>query len=213
MPVGIGFLFERSAVMKLRGLVKTAMAAAVVAVLASPSGAADMIVPELGDDGMYHHSWFLDSFLDLKEDLAESIDQNKRLVIFVEQKGCIYCEKVQKEVLADKKINDYVRENFNVIQLNLWGDREVTDFDGEVMAEKKLARRWGVIFTPTIIFLPDNLAAVEGKTGKEAEVVRMPGAFGKITFRALFEWVKGKRYETGEHFQKYIIEMMSKKDS
>jgi len=199
--------------MKPCGLLKTLMAAAIVFVMASPSGATDLVVPELGDDGMYHHSWFLDSFLDLKEDLSESIDQNKRLVIFVEQKGCIYCEKVQKEVLADRMINDYVRDNFNVIQLNLWGDREVIDFDGEAMAEKKLARRWGVVFTPTIIFLPDNLAAVEGKTGKDAEVVRMPGAFGKITFQALFEWVKEKRYETGEHFQKYIIEMMKKRES
>ena len=41
----------------------------------------------------------------------------------------------------------------------------------------------------------------------------MPGAFGKLTFKALFEWVKERRYDSGEPFQKYVIEKMQKKGS
>ncbi len=164
--------------------------------------------PVLGDNGLYHHSWFLDSFLDLKDDLTSSSEEGKRLVVMFEQKGCIYCRKIQTEILTDPKINAYVRKHFDIVQLDLWGDREVTDFDGEAMPEKSLARKWRVMFTPTIVFFPDNAAAVEEKSGIDVAVASMPGAFGKLTFLALFEWVKEKGYESGEHFQKYVIRKM-----
>jgi thioredoxin-related protein len=54
-------------------------------------------------------------------------------------------------VLSQRYINDYVRENFRIVQLDLWGSREVTDFDGARLTEKALAERWGVTFTPTIV--------------------------------------------------------------
>ena len=48
---------------------------------------------------------------------------------------------------------------------------------------------------------------------KEAAVARMPGAFGKGTFTAMFEWVKAKGYEGDEHFQKYVIRKMEEKEA
>ena len=55
------------------------------------------------------------------------------------------------EVLAERYINDYVRENFRIVQLDLWGSRETTDFDGTKLPEKKLAERWGAVFMRTIV--------------------------------------------------------------
>ena len=165
--------------------------------------ATDRVEPARTDDGLYTQSWFLDSFLDIGDDIEESAAEGKRLVLIFEQKGCIYCKKIHTEILSDPKINAYIRENFNVVQMNLWGDREVTDLDGEAMSEKKIARRWGVTFTPTIMFLPDSTDGLDDKKASEAAVATMPGAFGKITFLAMFEWVKAKGYESDEHFQKY----------
>lgn len=162
------------------------------------------LMPVLGDDGLYHQPWFVDSFLNLGEDLADATAKGKRLVVIFEQSGCIYCKEVQTEVLTDPVINDFVRTNFDVVQLHLFGDREVTDFDGEVMTEKLLARKWGIFFTPTFVFLPDDPAAALGKPGIQAAVATMPGAFGKGTFYALFEWVRNKGYTGDEHFQKYV---------
>lgn len=170
-----------------------------------PAAGEDLVKPTLTGDGLYHHEWFKDSFLDLADDLREASEAGKRLVVFFEQVGCIYCKKMQTEVLAQKSINDYVRKNFDVIQLNLWGSREVTDFDGKAMEEKDLARRWGVVFTPTIVFLPELAKLEAGKSGKDLMVANMPGAFGGLTFQAMFEWVKAKGYEGEEHFQKYVI--------
>ena len=157
----------------------------------------------INDDNLHAQTWFHESFLDLKEDIMEAKAAGKRYAIFFEQRGCIYCKKMHEQVLSQKYINDFVRENYTVVQINLWGDREVTDFDGETLTEKKLAKKWGVVYTPTIVFLADGIEGKEGKSGKELIVSTIPGAFGPYTFYDMFTWVKVKGYKTAEHFQKF----------
>jgi len=164
---------------------------------------------EVGDDGLHKQSWFLESFLDLREDTVEAKAAGKRLAIMWEQKGCPYCAETHTKNLAIKEISDYIKANFHVVQLNLWGDREVTDFDGEVTTEKKLARKWGVVFTPTIHFLVEANELKDGKPGIQQTAAVMPGYFKPFHFIRMFEWVKTRRYET-QHFQKYIAEMVKK---
>lgn len=174
--------------------------------LPPPIGPTDpMVEPIKGDDGLYHQPWFEESFLDLKEDFNEARNGGKRFAVIFEQRGCIYCTKMHKEVLAQKYINDYVRKNFRIVQLNLWGSREVTDFDGTVMSEKKLAERWGVMFTPTIVFLKDSLPAEEKKWGRDLEVVRMSLGVGPGTFYDIFTWVKHEVYKTDRNFQRFHL--------
>lgn len=164
---------------------------------------------ELGDDGLHKQSWFLESFLDLRDDLTEAQGKGKRLAIMWEQKGCPYCAETHTKNLAIPEIKDYIKQNFEVIQLNLWGDREVTDLDGEVTTEKKLARKWGVVFTPTIHFFVEETELEDGKPGNQQIAAMMPGYFKPFHFIRMFEWVKTRRYET-QHFQKYIAEMVQK---
>lgn len=163
------------------------------------------IEPVQNDDGMYTQAWFLESFLDLKEDLAEAQGEGKRLAIMWEQKGCPYCRETHTVNFALPRINNYVRDNFTVLQLNIWGDREVTDFDGEVLSEKKLARKWGVVFTPTISFLAEEGELKEGEPGNKQIAATMPGYFRPFHFLAMFEFVKERRYDK-QHFQRYIGE-------
>jgi len=145
--------------------------------------------------------WFSVTFKDVREDLATSAAEGKRLALIVEQFGCIYCRKLHEEVLSDPEVRDYIKANFMVVELNMFGDEEVTDFDGQVLTEKDMIRRWGVVFTPTVIFLPDSMP--QGGTVAQAAVQTMPGAFGKWTTLDMFRWVREKGYEGEEHFQKY----------
>ncbi len=103
---------------------------------------------ELGDDGLHKPTWLRETFKDLREDLAEANREGKRLLLIVEQRGCIYCTKMHEEVFPDPKIDQLIRDNYFVVQLNLFGNVEVTDFDGTVLPEKEMAVRWGVMFTP-----------------------------------------------------------------
>lgn len=158
---------------------------------------------EIGDDGLHKESWMRETFLDLGEDLEEARAEGKRLALMVEQRGCIYCKKMHEEVYPDETISTYIEENFFVVQLNLHGSREMVDFDGDVRQEREMLRKWGILFTPTVIFLPEEVEG--GATAPQAAVATMPGAFQKGTTLDMFTWVNEKRYamENEEDFQRY----------
>jgi thioredoxin-related protein len=162
------------------------------------------VEPGRGDDGIYHQKWAAPTFLDMRDDYAEAETKGKRFAVVFEQRGCIYCTKMHTEVLALKYINDYVRENFHIVQIDLWGSREATDFDGAKMSEKKLAERWGVMFTPTVVFFKDGLKDIK-TYGQPLEVTRMSLGFGPGTFYDLFVWVRAKVYEQDRNFQRFHL--------
>ena len=71
---------------------------------------------EVGDDGLHKTPWMQDTFKDLREDLEEANAEGKRLVLFFEQIGCIYCTKMHKEVFSKEKVSNYINDNFFVVQ-------------------------------------------------------------------------------------------------
>ena len=163
---------------------------------------------EIGDDGLHKEDWFSLTFKDVAEDIATANEEGKRLAIVIEQRGCIYCRKLHEEVLADPEVADFIKANFMVVQYNMFGDEEITDLDGEVLSEKKAARKWRAVFTPTIMFMPDTIDNMID--AGSAAVETMPGAFGKWTTLNMFRWVHEKGYETDEHFQSYHARIFNK---
>jgi thioredoxin-related protein len=158
---------------------------------------------QIGDDGLHKQSWMRDTFKDLREDLDEANLEGKRLVLMFEQRGCVYCSKMHKDVYSREKVSNYIDENFFVVQLNLHGDLEVTDFDGEILSEKAMARKWSILFTPTVLYLPQEVG--EDLTATQAAVSFMPGAWSAATTIDMLTWVKEERYllDNGEDFQRY----------
>ena len=183
-------------------------AAVAAAMLAWPLAAA-----ELGDDGLHKAPWMRDTFKDLREDLEEARGEDKRLMLMFEQRGCIYCTKMHEEVFPTLEIANYIEENYFVVQLNLHGDIEVTDFDGETLSEKQMARKWGILFTPTLMFLPHEVP--EDATAPQAAVAVMPGAFGKGTTLDMLTWVNEERYalDGDEDFQRYHARMIQERNN
>jgi len=175
--------------------------------IALPAAAA-----ELGDDGLHKADWMRDTFKDLGEDLAEANAEGKRLMILFEQRGCIYCKRMHEKVFPMPVIADYIEENYFVLQMDLYGATEITDFDGEALSERDAARKWGVMFTPTILFLPEEVDA--GQTAARAAVATMPGAFEAGTTLDLLTWVNEKRYalDNGEDFQRYYARRIRERD-
>ena len=168
----------------------------ILTLLALPATAA-----KLGEDGLHKQPWFTITFKDLKEDIAAAKEAGKRLAIIIEQRGCLYCKKMHETVFSDEKVAKYISDNFMVVQYNMFGDEEVIDLDGKTLTEKTAVRRWGLAFTPTIMFFAEE--PTDGKTAKDSAVQVMPGAFSKNTVLHMFQWVKEKGYEGDEPFQKY----------
>ncbi|NNK79454.1 MAG: thioredoxin fold domain-containing protein [Litoreibacter sp.] len=172
------------------------MVVLVAALFALPGWAAT-----LGDDGLHKTDWQRDTFKDLAEDLAEANAEGKRLMVMIEQRGCIYCKKMHEDVFPVPEIEALIEENYFVVQINMFGDVEVTDFDGTALPEKEMVRKWGMLFTPTILFFPEEVT--EDAIASQAAVAVMPGAFAKGTTHDMLTWVIEKGYEGDESFQKY----------
>ncbi len=181
--------------------------AVIIAFAATPVLAAETT---MGDDGLHKTDWMRDTFRDMAEDLEEATAEGKRLLILVDQRGCIYRRKMHEEVFPDPKIRAMIEENYFVVQVNMFGDLEMTDFDGEVLSEKEMIRKWNIVFTPTMMFFDDLLPA-DGVTGAQAAVMIMPGAFGKFMTLTMFQYILEKGYETDEHFQEYVARKVSER--
>ena len=161
--------------------------------------------PTLGEDGLYSSPWFLDSFLELKDDVEETAANGKRLAVFWELKGCPYCKETHFTNLARDDIKTFIQEHFEVLQLNIIGSRLVVDLDGEEISEKALAKKYGVRFTPTIQFLGTDVDEIASLTPREREVARLQGYLKPDDFLSMFKFVQSGAYESTT-FRKYLKE-------
>jgi thioredoxin-related protein len=157
----------------------------------------------LTEDGLYRQPWFLESFLELGDDLEGATKAGKRFAIMWELKGCPYCKETHLVNFARPDIADYIKANFEVLQLNIVGARPVKDFDGTELSEKALAGKYGVRYTPTFQFFPESTAGLAAKEPAKREVARLPGYLRPDDFIALFRFVREKAYET-KSFRDYV---------
>ena len=159
--------------------------------------------PILTDDGLYKEPWFLESFLDLADDLEGARKEGKRFVIMWELRGCPYCKETHFVNFAQPRIADYIRRNFEVLQLNIIGSRKVTDFDGKELSEKALAAKYGVRFTPTFQFFGEGSGILKSLPPAKREIARAPGYMLPDDFLAMFRYVREKAYES-KSFRDYL---------
>ncbi|MBV6488603.1 MAG: thioredoxin fold domain-containing protein [Pseudorhodoplanes sp.] len=157
-------------------------------------GKTDAIMTE---DGLYRQPWFLESLLELPDDLAAATSAKKRFAVMWELRGCPYCKETHLVNFAQPEIENYIKTRFDVLQLNIIGDREVTDFDGERLPEKRLAEKYGVRFTPTFQFFPETADGLAGRKPRDREVTRAQGYLEPRHFLAMFRFVAERAYEKG----------------
>ncbi|KAA0920293.1 thioredoxin [Aquicoccus porphyridii] len=156
---------------------------------------------ELGDDGLHKQPWFLDSFLELGDDLQMAAESGRNLMVLWEQNGCPYCRELHHVNFQRPEIVDYIEAHYDVIQLDMFGAREVLGFDGQALEERRLAEKWFVNFTPTtILFHRDNAGA---GSLRAAETFRLPGYLKPFHYLSALEYV-----ETGDFrnqpFQRHL---------
>ena len=101
-------------------------------------------------------AWFANSFLDIREDVGEAASAGKRVILYFYQDGCPYCKKLLDTNFALQEIENKTRKHYEVIAINMWGDREVTGFDAGMTTEKAFAKSLRVMFTPTLLFLNEQ---------------------------------------------------------
>ncbi len=140
--------------------------------------------------------WFKTSFLDVREDIQEAADAGRRVVLYFHQDGCPYCAKLLADNFGQRAISEKTQDRFDVVSINLWGDRVVTGFSGETTTEKAFAKTLRVMFTPTLLFLDE-----QGNV-----VLRVNGYYPPHRFDAALDYSAGGGHE-GESFRDYFARL------
>lgn len=175
-----------------------ALICSILLLAAAPALAADTparLAPGMVNPGWHEPpAWFKESFLDIRGDIAEAAKGGRRLMLYFHQDGCPYCAKLLRENFGDKAIADKTRRHFDVIAINIWGDREVTDLAGKATTEKAFAKALRVQFTPTLLMLDEAGAAT----------LRLNGYVPPHQFNAALDFA-GKRLEKKQSFTDYLL--------
>ncbi|MDQ0505555.1 thioredoxin family protein [Xanthobacter agilis] len=182
-----------------RGLFRGAASLATLAMAEGTASAA----PRLGDDGLYTQDWYVESFLDLGEDLATATRSGRHFALQWSQRGCSYCRELHTVYFADPAIADPIRAAFDIVHLDLFGARQVTDFEGARLSEKAFGQKARIRATPTFQFF-----ALED--GRAKEVARLPGLLPRGEFSAMFRYVAEGAYASGT-FDAYLARAADKR--
>lgn len=139
-------------------------------------------------------AWFKISFLDLRDDLKEAAAANKRVMLYFGQNGCPYCKRLMEVNFRSPPIIAKTRANFEVIEINILGSREVTGADGSVTTEKAFARALKVAYTPTLVVLDE----------RGGILARINGYYPPPAFSAALDYVIDGAYRSEPDLQRYL---------
>ncbi len=127
--------------------------------------------------------WFKDSFLEIADDINEANNNNKHILLFFHLDECAYCAKMVKD-FDQPFLKPFIQQYFDVIAINILGDREVAIDKNQTLTEKQLATQIGVGHTPTVIFLNQ----------KNKIVARTNGYRRPESFKQVLSYVRDKAY-------------------
>lgn len=146
------------------------------------------------EDVLEHPEWFKLSLGDLRDDLAEAIENKKQgIVVYFGQQRCAYCKKFFDTSLADIDIQNYLRKYYDVVALDIWSSEDIIDTDGKLYTERELSIHYKTNFTPSLVFYDLN--------GKP--VFRLRGYYPPYKFRAALQYVTEGFY-VKETFPEYL---------
>lgn len=100
----------------------------------------------------YQH-FFQSSLGDLSEELEIAREEGKQGVfLFFEMDECPFCHRTKQTVLNQPDVQEYFGEHFHALSIDIEGDVELIDFNGNQMTQKEFARRMRVRATPLLAF-------------------------------------------------------------
>jgi len=116
--------------------------------------------------------FFQESFGNYQEELQIAREQGKDgVLIFFEMEECPFCHRMKQTVLNQVEVQEYFREHFAIFAVDIEGDVEITDFQGNVKKMKDWAfKDHGVRATPVFAFFDLDGERVARFTGPTAGV-------------------------------------------
>ena len=83
--------------------------------------------------------WFVESFLDFREDIADASRKKQRVMVYFGQDGCPYCKLLMQTTFTETRIVDMTRRNLEPPAVDVWGGRGATRLYGRSLTGRQLA--------------------------------------------------------------------------
>lgn len=144
-----------------------------------------------------YSAFFDEGFGDFQEELENAVDEEKSaILIMFEMDECPFCHRMKRTVLNQPEVQEYFRKHFKIFTVDVEGDVEVVDFQGNTVSEKDMSlKQFRVRATPVFQFVD-----LEGKPIKRG---RYTGAASGVDEFMLFgQYVIEQKY-TEMPFVKY----------
>lgn len=141
--------------------------------------------------------WFKESFLDIQDDVDEAMAEGRHVMLFFHLNDCPYCDRMLSESFEREPLTSYIQQHFDVIEVNVRGDREIAFTSELSMPEKELSESLNVRATPAIMFLD----------AENNSVVRVDGYRAPQRFQQVLNYVSSKAYQKltlSEHLDKNL---------
>ena len=115
----------------------------------------------------YKH-FFNETWGDMPEELAKAKQAGKSgVLVFFEMDECPFCHYMKTNVLNKPQVQEYYRQHFINITLDIEGDVEMVNFKGQHTKQKDFAfKEYRVRATPVIAFFDLNGKLVHKHIGK-----------------------------------------------
>jgi len=115
------------------------------------------------------------------------------LMIYFGQKYCVYCKLLLEGNFGKPDILDYTQKHFDVIGIDIHGQREVTALDGSQWNERGFSVNQNINFTPTLTFFDER--------GKE--ILRLDSVVQFYRLRNVLDYVTSGAYRHYATFQQW----------
>ena len=153
-----------------------------------------IVIADIRDPDEY---FFHQSFGDLIEEVELAKEEGQRsIMIMFELNDCPWCDRMKAMILNQIEVQEFFREHFRIITLNVEGDNIIVDFAGDEIVEKDFALKHNRIrATPVFLFFNLEGTPVTRFTGaaKDVEEFMMLGEYVAFGHYEETNFIKFKR--------------------
>lgn len=116
--------------------------------------------------------FFAESFGNYQEELELAKEEQKKgVLIFFEMDECPFCHWMKSNVLNKPQVQKYFKEHFLIFAMDIEGDVEITDFEGNETTQKAFSfKKNRVRATPVFAFYDLQGQRVARFTGRTSNV-------------------------------------------
>ncbi|QOP42243.1 thioredoxin family protein [Sulfurimonas marina] len=103
--------------------------------------------------------------IDIDKAVLASKKSGKNPLVYLHKTGCPYCERLEEFTLDDDDVDQYIKDNFTFIIINVSHKEDIVIYDHEQTTAKAFAENIGYNFYPSVLFFSNSGELDHGSIG------------------------------------------------